>query len=282
MNLKKEAEKINEILNVKREEISLLFIEENHQYFMKDKLGVVKSDFPSVSKIVKKYYEEFDANRMSDIMSKGDKHKQKELLELWQKKGEYASNLGSRVHYFLEKFLIENYNKPKEVRQPVFDCDDDQIRKSEKMILAGKLFISKMQERNAVLLDTEVVLGDPSLGYVGQPDKVWLIENKQGTDYGFLIIDWKTNDPKNFIPQKFTKRMFAPFDKIDSTALGHYSIQLPLYGRLLCKMLEGTDFNSKKMLGASVVLLKEDEEFEEFRISNDITTKVWSLNVSES
>ena len=75
--------------------------------------------------------------------------------------------------------------------------------------------------------------------------------------------------------------MLAPFDNLDSTALGHYSIQLPLYGRLLCKMLEGTDFESKKMLGAIVVLLKEDASFEEFRISKEIYSKVWGLDIAK-
>ena len=38
-----------------------------------------------------------------------------------------------------------------------------------------------MEERGAVLLDTEIILGDPELGYVGQPDKIWLMFNKQKT-----------------------------------------------------------------------------------------------------
>ena len=281
MNLEEEAKKINRILAAKREEISLSFIEEDHQYFMKDKFGVITSDYPSVSKVVKNYYEEFDAQRISGIMSKGDEVKQQELLKLWKEKGEYAANMGSRVHYFLEKFLIDTYNNPKEIREPFFECNEEQIKKSEKMILAGELFVRKMQERNAVLLDTELVLGDCSLGYVGQPDKVWLVKNNQGTDYGFVITDWKTNNPENFEPQRFTKKMLAPFDTLDSTALGHYSIQLPLYGRLLCKMLKGTDFESKKMLGAIVVLLKEDASFEEFRISKEIYSKVWGLDIAK-
>ena len=281
MNLEEEAKKINRILAAKREEISLSFIEEDHQYFMKDKFGVISSNYPSVSNVVKNYYEEFDAQKMSGIMSKGDEVKQEELLKLWKEKGEYAANMGSRVHYFLEKFLIDASNNPKEIREPFFECDDEQIKKSEKMILAGKSFVRLMQKRNAVLLDTELVLGDCSLGYVGQPDKVWLVENKQGTDYGFLITDWKTNNPDNFKPQRFTKKMFAPFDTLDSTALGHYSLQLPLYGRLLCKMLEGTDFESKKMLGAIVVLLKEDQFFEEFKISKEIYSKVWGLDIAK-
>jgi hypothetical protein len=218
---------------------------------------------------------------MSGIMSKGDEVKQEELLNSWKEKGEYAANMGSRVHYFLEKFMIDTYNNPKEIREPFFECNEEQIKKSEKMILAGELFVRKMQKRNAVLLDTELVLGDCSLGYVGQPDKVWLVENKQGTDYGFLITDWKTNNPENFKPQRFTKKMLAPFDTLDSTALGHYSIQLPLYGRLLCKMLEGTDFESKKMLGAIVVLLKENQFFEEFKIPKEIYSKVWGLDIAK-
>ncbi len=72
MNLEEEAKKINRILAAKREEISLSFIEEDHQYFMKDKSGVITSNYPSVSKVVKNYYEEFDAQKMSGIMSKGD------------------------------------------------------------------------------------------------------------------------------------------------------------------------------------------------------------------
>ena len=154
MNLEEEAKKINRILAAKREKISLSFIEEDHQYFMKDKSGVIASDYPSVSKVVKNYYEEFDAQKMSGIMSKGDIVVQEELLSLWREKREYAANMGSRVHYFLEKFLIETYNNSKEVREPIFYCNDQQIKISEKMILAGKSFISLMQERKAVLLDT--------------------------------------------------------------------------------------------------------------------------------
>ena len=48
MNLEEEAKKINRILAAKRDEISLSFIEEDHRYFMKDKFGVITSDYPSM------------------------------------------------------------------------------------------------------------------------------------------------------------------------------------------------------------------------------------------
>lgn len=281
MDLKREADNIRKILNRKREQIDLTFIEEDHLYFMRDENGIMRSNYPSVSKIIKKFYEEFDAEGISLRMSGGDRSKQKELLKEWEDKGTYATNQGSRVHYLLEKELINQYGDYKDVRQPIYQCDDEQIERSNKMIGAGKNFLDLMHERNAVLLDTEIVLGDPELGYVGQPDKVWLVENKQGTDYGILITDWKTNKPENFKKQRYTKKMYPPFDNIDSTALGHYYLQLPFYGKLLLKMLEGTEYESKKLLGSIVVLVKEDGSFEEYKVPMEVIQKILLMDMSK-
>jgi hypothetical protein len=281
MDLKIEAEKIRKILNRRRKDIDLSFIEEDHIYYMRDKHGMIRSNYPSVSKIIKKFYEEFQSDAISLRMSKGDRTKQKELLQEWADKGTYATNQGSRVHYILEKDLIEQYGDYKKVREPIYVCDDEQIERSNNMITAGHKFLDLMHERNAVLLDTEIVLGDPDLGYVGQPDKVWLVENKQGTDYGILITDWKTNKPINFKKQRYTKKMYPPFNNIDSTALGHYYLQLPFYGRLLNKMLEGTEFENKKLLGSIVVLVKEDGEFEEYKVPMDVIQKIYLLDMEK-
>lgn len=281
MNLKEEAEKIRKVLDRRRSELDLSFIEEDHLYFMRGKEGIIRSNYPSVSKIIKKFYEEFDAEGISLRMSKGNKQRQKELLQEWKDKGTYATNQGSRVHYILEKVLIEQYGDYKNVREPIYQCDDEQIVRSDNMIEAGKDFLKLMHERNAVLLDTEIVLGDPDLGYVGQPDKVWLVENKQGTDYGILITDWKTNKPENFKKQRYTKKMYPPFDNIDSTALGHYYLQLPFYGKLLMKMLEGSEYGDKKLLGNIVVLVKEDGTFEEYKVPVEVTQKILLMDMDK-
>ena len=281
MNLKEEAEKIRKVLDRRRSELDLSFIEEDHLYFMRGKEGIIRSNYPSVSKIIKKFYEEFDAEGISLRMSKGNKQRQKELLQEWKDKGTYATNQGSRVHYILEKVLIEQYGDYKNVREPIYQCDDEQIVRSDNMIEAGKDFLKLMHERNAVLLDTEIVLGDPELGYVGQPDKVWLVENKQGTDYGILITDWKTNKPENFKKQRYTKKMYPPFDNIDSTALGHYYLQLPFYGKLLMKMLEGSEYGDKKLLGNIVVLVKEDGSFEEYKVPVEVTQKILLMDMDK-
>ena len=59
IDLKEIAVEIRDILDKKREDLGLSFIEEDHIYFMKDKDGKVRNDFPSVSKVLKKFYTEF-------------------------------------------------------------------------------------------------------------------------------------------------------------------------------------------------------------------------------
>ena len=281
MNLKDISLEINDLLEKRRKELELTFIEEEHIYYMKDVDGEIKKNFPSVSKIIKKFYKPFDANGMALKMSKGDPEGQANLLAEWKQAGDLSTNMGSRVHFFLEKNLIESSGNYKEVRQPIFDCDITQILKGDSMISAGSKFLKLMNERDVVLLDTEIVLGHPELGYTGQPDKVWLVINRNKDGFGLLITDWKTNKPKNFESNNFTKPMFKPFQNLPNTALGHYYVQLPLYGKLILKMLEGTKYENMKLYGCIVVLLKEDSEYKEFRVPQDVVDTVMNMNVKD-
>jgi len=279
MNLKQIASEIRQILEDKRKELELTFIEDTHTYYMKDLDGEVRTNFPSVSKVLKKFYEEFDSEKIALNKAKGDVKEKERLLAEWKAAGDYSTNMGSRVHYMLEKKLIEDYGNYKEVRQPIFECDFTQILKGDSMIHAGSKYLKLMSERNTELLDTEIVLGHPELGYTGQPDKVWIVENKQKTGFGLLITDWKTNKPKNFMPNQFTKKMKYPFGEIDDTALGHYYLQLPLYGKLILKMLEGTKYENLKLYGCIVTLLREDSEFEEFRVPQKVIDTILDMDM---
>lgn len=278
IDLNKVAVEIREILTKKREELELSFIEEDHIYFMKDLNGKVRNDFPSVSKVLKKFYTEFPVEEAAMKKAKGDPILAEDLKVEWALAGTYSTNMGSRTHFFLEQETIKRFGDYKQVREPIFECDFTQILKSDSMIHAGKEYIDLMIERGAVLLDTEIVLGHPELGYTGQPDKVWLIIGKNG-EIGLIITDWKTNKPKNFESNQFTKPMKYPFTKQPDNALGHYFVQLPLYAKLLLKMLEGTKYQDIKLLGCIVVLLKENGEYEEFRVPKEVINSVLDMNM---
>ena len=135
-----------------------------------------------------------------------------------------------------------------------------------------------MHSRGAVLLDTEIVLGSTALGYFGQPDKMWLIKGKSGNP-GIVITDWKTNKEKNFEVQPYTILMKPPFQHLYDTALAHYYIQLPLYGKLLLKMLEGTKYANIPLLGAVVILLRPDATYEEFKVPSQVVKTVLDIDV---
>lgn len=281
MNLNDISLEIKDLLEKRRQELELTFIEEEHIYHMKDLDGQVKKNFPSVSKIIKKFHKPFDAEGMALKMSNGDPEGQAQLLAEWKKAGDLSTNMGSRVHFELETDLIGRFNNYKEVRQPIFTINEEQQRKSDNMIKAGKDFLNLMLERGGVLLDTEIVLGDPEEQYTGQPDKVWLMENKTKDGFGFVITDWKTNQPKNFEVHHYTGRLYAPFNEYHDNALGHYYLQLPLYGRLLRKMLENTKYSDTKLLGNVVVLLKEDGTFVEYKVPHQINNAIQTIDLSK-
>ena len=276
MKLNKVAEEIRELISQRQQELGLTFEEENHIYTMNG-----KKDYPSVSKVLKKFYTEFPTEEAAYNKAGGDPQKQQQLIEEWAAAGEYSTNMGSRVHFVLEKNVIERNGKYKEVRQPIFDCDLSQIMKGDNMIAAGNKYIKLMEERGAVLLDTEMVLGDPELGYTGQPDKVWLIMNRTQTEFGFVITDWKTNKSKNFQETSYTKRLKDPFGKYPDTALGHYYLQLPFYGKLLLKMLKGTKYENLKLFGCVISHLKDDSLYDEYKVPQEVVDTILEMDIKK-
>jgi hypothetical protein len=281
MDLKEISLEINELLAKRRNELELTFVEDKHIYYMKDLDGIVRDDFPSVSRVIKRFHKAFDAPAKALEMSKGDRTKQQQLLGEWRAAGDYSTNMGSRVHYVLESETIQRYGGYKEVREPIFNCDESQIIKGDNMIKAGNSFLDLMAERGAVLLDTEIILGDNELGYTGQPDKVWLMMNKDNTNYGIVITDWKTNQPKNFEVHHYTGKLYPPFNDYHDNALGHYFLQLPLYVRLLLKMLSGTKYADLKLLGGVIVLLKDDGTYVEYKVPPVISSTILRMDLSK-
>lgn len=281
MNLRKIAEEIREIIEERKKEFGLSFIEDTHTYYMKDHGGKVRSDWPSVSKLLKYFYEPFPAEDIAYKKSEGDMVEMQRLLDEWAAAGTYATNMGSRVHYILEKKLISSNGNYKDVREPIFEIDLAQEIKSNSMIKAGEKFLKLMEERGAVLLDTEMVLGHPDLGYTGQPDKCWLVMNKEKTGFGLVITDWKTNKPKNFEITQWTGLMKKPFGKVHDNSLGHYYLQLPFYAKLLLKMLEGTKYENLKLMGCIVVLVKDNSDFQEFRVPKEVINIIMNMDMSE-
>ena len=278
MDLKKIAQEIRDIIEQKQKEFQLTFEEESHKYTMLDDKGNLRNDFPSVSKVMKLFYDEFPTEQAAYNKAGGDPDEAERLLQEWAEAGRKSTNLGSRCHFFLEEHTLKEFGVKKEVRQPIFECDAEQIIKSDTMIVSGKRYIDLIKDRGCVLIDTEMVLGHPELGYTGQPDKVWLILSTKG-EIGLLITDWKTNQEKNFLVKGYTKPMKPPFEYLPDNALGHYKTQLPLYGKLLIKMLQGSKYENIKLLGCIIVRLSEEREFIEYRVEKQTIDTILDMDI---
>ena len=280
MDLKKIAQEIRDIISERQKEFQLTFEEESHKYTMLDNKGILRSDFPSVSKVMKLFYDEFPTEQAAFNKAGGDPDEAERLVNEWAELGRKSANLGSRCHFFLEEHTLKEFGIDKVVRQPIFDCDAEQIIKSDTMIIAGKRYIELLKERGCVLIDTEIVLGHPELGYTGQPDKVWLVIGTNGK-VGILITDWKSNKPKNFEVTRYTKKMKKPFEDLPDNALGHYNTQLPFYGKLILKMLEGSKYEDIQLLGCIIVLITEEREYHEHRVSKKTMNKILEMDIKQ-
>jgi hypothetical protein len=281
MNLKEIAKEIRDLISEKQKELCLTFEEEKHRYTMKDVNGDIRDDFPSVSKVMKLFYDEFPTEEAARNKAKGDPYVMQTLLAEWEEAGKTSTNMGSRVHYELEIETLKRGGLNKQVRQPIYECDMEMIMKGDRMIKAGYKFLKLMEDRGAVLLDTEIVLGHPELGYTGQPDKVWIMFNKQRTVFVIVITDWKTNKKKNMETNDYTKPMREPFKYLPNNALGHYNTQLPLYGKLLVKMLEGTKYEGISFYGCVIVHLTDEQEFTEYRVSKEVVDTIMDMDIKE-
>ena len=280
MDLKKIAQEIRDIISERQKEFQLTFEEESHKYTMLDNKGDLRSDFPSVSKVMKLFYDEFPTEQAAFNKAGGDPDEAERLVNEWAELGRKSANLGSRCHFFLEEHTLKEFGIDKVVRQPIFDCDAEQIIKSDTMIIAGKRYIELLKERGCVLIDTEIVLGHPELEYTGQPDKVWLVIGTNGK-VGILITDWKSNKPKNFEVTRYTKKMKSPFEDLPNNALGHYNTQLPFYGKLLLKMLEGSKYEDIQLLGCIIVLITDEREYHEHRVSKKTMNKILEMDIKQ-
>ena len=75
--------------------------------------------------------------------------------------------------------------------------------------------------------------------------------------------------------------MRPPFEYLPNNALGHYKTQLPLYGKLLIKMLEGTKYEDIPLLGCIIVRLTDDREFIEYRVDKTTINTILNMDIKE-
>lgn len=275
-DLKQIAKEIRSVIRSYSESHHLTFKEEAHEYNMD---GMPK-DALSVSGILELFSHPFIAENTGSFKKlNGNKELEDLLLEEWKLNGKIAAETGSRTHWGLEKYVVDRYKLGSEVRKPIFDCDKEQTNISNAKIKAGIKFVKKMEDRGCVAMDTETVMA--GFGYFGQCDNFFLHKNRETGKLCIISTDWKTSKAEGFSKQWYHKQMKEPFTDLVDNNLSHYSIQIPLYSRLLKFMLKDSKFEDVGFCGGIIVRLDESGEYEEYRIDNKLFNKVMNMNIKE-
>jgi len=199
------------------------FIEKNHSYHSED--GIT---WTSVTSIVKKFQERFDAESISIKSSKNKKSKwygmsPSEIRKCWEDISMTAIELGNWYHKEQERILcnaetIEREGFPCKIIKPI-------IIESEKIAPEQRL------ENNHIYPEHFCYLKSASI--CGQSDLVEVRDNK------VHIIDYKSNKSleaegfKNW--QGISKKLKAPLGHLDDCKLNIYNIQLSLYMYIILK-----------------------------------------------
>lgn len=210
----------------------LKFVEDTHTYTVDGK------KIPSTSSLIKQFYEQFDAQRVSFSMSKGDVVKQQKLLSQWENKRDSAAIRGTDIHNFAENYVKQGFK---------YTARSFQTNTIQKQAVIN--FWNNLPDYYIPIF-TELQMYHPVYGYAGTSD----FELGDTRDNSLVIGDYKTNEN---LFKSYGKTMLRPFTMLDDTPYNHYQIQFSYYQILLEQL-------GYKVSARMLVWLKHDGTHEVF------------------
>jgi ATP-dependent exoDNAse (exonuclease V) beta subunit len=205
--------------------MAILFLPQEHKYINIDPSE--KIEWTSVTSVISKFKEPFDADTIAAKAAKNKKSKwygldPEVIKEAWKNESLKAVNLGSWYHNQREKDLLACSTISVE------DCIVPIVPYIEK---DGIKQAPLQKLENGIYPEHMVYL--KSAGICGQADRVEVINGVVN------IYDYKTN--KEIKSTAFTnwegisKKMLPPVNHLDDCNLNHYNIQLSIYMYIILK-----------------------------------------------
>ena len=242
----------------------LYFDEAKHRYT--DNIG---NEYISVTTLIGKYVEEFDAEYWARKKAKEQGVSVKEIYRQWGTIKDEACNRGNKTHNGLEN-AIKDVSKFKEAIRYLQQTESGRCITVADIpnLLPTPLDVDKFIEatgnkypeiyrvfdfyiKKGYTIYSEIAVFDPYLLVSGTID---ILCDKPED---FVILDWKTNrggiqfesgyykKDKNVIPNQLTmewvhtnKTMLPPLNNLPECNGSHYSMQLSTYARLVQRILQ--------------------------------------------
>lgn len=188
----------------------LEFSEEGHKYTVD---GLV---FPSVSSLIKEFYDQFDFDGVSEKYAAKNGFPVEMVRQAWVSENSEANRTGHIVHDFAEKYALGRY-----INNAV--CTPSVPNKQALGVLQYYNDLPSYVE----VVDLELKMYSKRYRYCGTADKIFF--NRR--DNYYVISDWKTNK-ELFGDPKWARRMKHGVP-VNQDNFGKYSLQMSFYQILL-------------------------------------------------
>ncbi len=196
------------------------FEESTHTYLYK---GV---KYISVTTLLSNFHEKFNSDYWSRKKADERGIDQKEILDEWKEKNDYANKIGSSLHNYVENYFLGNFQK--------IPTNVDIVDRINKFNI---IFANKLHKLEPIALELRIF--SKKYPIAGTIDSIFLYKDE------LYIFDWKSN--KEFThddhPNGSYQKLLSPFEEFYKNHLNEYSIQVSLYSLIL----EEWGFNIKEM-----------------------------------
>jgi hypothetical protein len=204
----------------------VVFNEENHSYFLKDKKLV------SVTTFIGKFKNEFDSNYWSKVIAKRENKTQEQILSQWKEKAKKACEIGTAIHKIFEEYILGNFIVlNNEIKIDFIDLEIDYFLDFNKKSKVAIQFIKDFFiTKRLIPVHTEYIVYNDKLA--GQID---LICKDQKENY--YILDFKTNEKIEV--NNYGKYLKDDLSHMPDCSFYHYSLQLSIYKQLTKEDIKG-------------------------------------------
>jgi len=245
---------LSKLNNHKRDQ-NITFKEEGHIYQIKNENSFFNPI--SVTTIIHKFFPDFNADLIIDKMFKSnrlaEKYKGKtkeEIKKEWEENGRIASELGTKMHADIERFLNQE------------DVLDENTIEFKFFLNFWNSFIT--QYPNYKPYRTEWLVYDEDRRIAGSID--CSLESENGD---IILIDWKRSKEIK-CENKYEKGHF-PFEMLDNCNYNHYMLQLNIYRHIL-----ETKYNKKIIYMMLVILHPNNQNYKCIPIPKYNINDIWN------
>lgn len=171
--------------------------------------------FTSVTRFIQQFHKPFEQDFWSQKKAEEAGVPQEWILNEWKKLNDYANEVGTDTHQWIEDYFNEKWNP--------LPSNLDVINRINKFNVIYAKHLHKLEP-----LKFEVRVFSKKWKIAGMIDSLFIYRGK------IFILDWKTN--KNFTTDdtlKYKEKLLAPFEEHFKSHLSEYSIQLSFYALIL-------------------------------------------------